>query len=432
MNRTAVWLLLLTTGALPSGVRGQSNTLASYLNLPLAFEANQGQADARARFIARGAGYGLYLSSGEAVLSLQGEAQPLRLKLIGANSQARIEGCEMLPGKSNYLRGNDPSRWITGVPQYRRVRYASVYPGIDLVYYGDQQNGGRLEYDFVVAAGADPRQILMAFDGPKTGHIDRKSGDLLLAIGQSQIRNPRPQVYQYVKGQRREVSGRYLLAGSRVGFVLGDYDRSQELVIDPVILYGTVLGSSGASDGLAVAVDSAGNAYLTGSTTDGGFPAVNALQGALVAQKDVFVSKVNPAGTALVYSTFLGGSGSEEAHGIALDAAGNAYIAGYTQSTDFPTRTPLQASLGGTINAFVAKLDSTGSALVYSTYLGGSFIDSASGIAVDPSGNVYVAGYTLSTNFPTVSPLQSTLKGASNAFIAKINAAGSTRRWTFT
>jgi len=429
MNRTAVWLLLFMTGALAFDAWGQSSTSASYLNLPLAFEANQGQADARVRFIARGAGYALYLASDEAVLSLQGEAQPLRLKLVGANPQARIAGYEMLPGKSNYLRGNDPARWITGVPQYRRVKYASVYPGIDLVYYGDRKNGGRLEYDFVVAPGADPRQIRLALDGssehPKMGHIEPKSGDLLLAIGHSEIRNLRPQVYQYVNGRRREVSGRYLLAGSRVGFALGEYDRSQPLVIDPVILYATVLGSSGANSGLAVAVDGAGNAYVTGSTTDGGFPTVNAFQGALVAQKDVFVSKVNAAGTALVYSTYLGGSGSEEAHGIALDAAGNVYIAGYTQSSDFPTHTPLQASLAGTINAFVTKLNSTGSALVYSTYLGGSFIDSASGIAVDSTGSAYVAGYTLSTNFPTVSPLQSTLNGNSNAFIAKINPTGS-------
>ena len=377
-----------------------------------------------AHYLARGAGYTLYLSPQEALLSLAATPQPLRLSLPGANPNAMLSGLDPLPGKSNYIHGNDPAKWITGVAQYQRVKYSQVYPGVDLIYYGDHEHGGRLEYDFVVAPGADPKQIQMSFGRTNLGQIDANSGDLLLQVGRTQVRNLRPVVYQMVDGRRHEVRGSFRKSARGVRFEVGPYDRSHELVIDPVILFGQVFGTTGASEGLAVALDAAGNTYITGTTTDTAYPTVNAYQGALVAQKDVFISKVNATGTALVYSTFLGGSGSEVGNGIAVDTAGNAYIAGYTQSSDFPTHAPLQASLNGTINAFAAKLDPTGSTLVYSTYLGGNSIDTANAIAIDASGAAYLTGYTLSSNFPLASPLQSTLKGTADAFVTKINPGG--------
>ncbi len=406
-----------------------SVTPASYLKLPLRFEVNRGQSAPAARYLARGAGYTLYLTSSAAVLDLATAPYPLYLKLLGSNVNAAVEGLDALPGKSNYLRGNDPSKWIIDVPHYARVRYREAYPGIDLVYYGDAQNGGRLEYDFVVSPGADPKQIMMTFSDPKLGHlngrIDDHSGDLLLSLGSSKVRNLRPVIYQMIDGRRHPISGGYRMSAEGVGFTIGPYDRSLDLVIDPVILYGQVLGTGGGSEGLGVAVDAAGNAYVTGYTTDTAFPTLNAEQGSLVAQKDAFVSKINAAGTGLVYSTFLGGSGTDVSNSIAVDAAGNAYIAGYTQSSDFPTHAPLQVSLTGVFNAFVAKLNPSGNALIYSTYLGGSKIDVANAIAIDASGNAYVAGYAVSTNFPTVSPYQAVNHGNANAFVSKLNAAGS-------
>jgi hypothetical protein len=416
---------------------GSVGASLSYVRLPLAFEENCGQAENGVRFVARGAGYGLYLRAGSATLTMHSER--LQLRLAGSQGASAIVAGQMLPGKSNYFFGRDPSKWITGVPQYSGVTYRQVYPGIDLVYHGDQnsgdkESGGRLEYDFLVAPGADPSRILLAFDSPAPsgdgpGQLSLDdSGDLLLAASHSTIRQLRPRVYQVVHGQRQEIPGRYVLAGKRtVRFELGEYDRTSQLVIDPVLLYGTVLPGSGNDSGLAVAADSAGNAYVTGYTSSSDFLTASPLQGQLAGGTDVFVSKVNAAGTALVYSTYIGGSENEQGQGIAVDSSGNVYVAGWTNSTDFPTHAPLQSSLLGTQNAFALKLNAAGSALVYSTYLGGSGVDQANAIAIDSSGAAYLTGSTNSVNFPAISPLQAALgaTGAANAFIAKINAAGS-------
>jgi hypothetical protein len=445
MYRSVLCALSLLLGLLSSPCLGQSKSASlSYLKLPLSFEANQGQADGQARFLSRGAGYALYLGSDGAVLKLAGERQALSMRLVGANRQARIEGLQRLPGKSHYFLGNDPARWVTNVAQYGEVRYAQAYAGIDLVYHGDHESGGRLEYDFVVAPGADPSQIeldITALDSNAPGSelgtgelrtIRGNSGDILMRVGHSQIRNLRPRVYQDVDGQRREVTGHYVVTGGhRVRFALGDYDHSRTLVIDPVILYATTLGNTATTEPcqpcIATAVDSAGNLYVAGSTTDTNFPTQSPMQGASGGQKDVFITKINAAGTALIYSTYLGGSGSEEAHGLALDSSNNAYVTGYTSSSNFPLQSPIQGALSPrAINAFVAKLNAAGSALVYSTYLGGSMIDNANAIAVDSTGAAYVAGYTYSSNFPTVAALQPTLLSSSgtNAFLTKINPAG--------
>ncbi len=414
----------------------------TYGRLPLSFEANQGQTDSQVKFLSRGRGYTLFLTSTEAVLGLNSPQSPprtqriassavnLRMKLVGANPTAQVTGLEELPGKSNYFIGNDPSKWRTNVPNYAKVRYQDVYPGVDLVYYGNQR---QLEYDFIVAPGADPSAITLAFDGADKLELDAQ-GDLVLHVAGGQTCLRKPVAYQQVNGLRQQIAGRYLLQGKRqVRFQVAAYDASQPLVIDPVLIYSTYLGGSGNEAGMAIAVDAAGNAYVTGYTSSANFPTASPLQ-ATYAGGDAFVAKLNAAGNALVYSTYLGGttpshpteSASDSGSGIAIDSAGNAYITGTTSSTNFPTVNPLQGALAVGIDVFVAKLNAAGNALLYSTYLGGDRRDFSSGIAVDLAGNAYVTGYTDSGTFPSANPLQGCFGGGVfDAFVAKLNVAGS-------
>jgi hypothetical protein len=429
----------------------QARAGEAYGKLPLSFEANLGQADSGIKFLARGRGYSLFLSSTEAVFSLSkrpdrktpGDSpgprrataeqmttptSVVRMRLAGANPTPRIEGGGELPGKSNYFRGNDPQKWRSNIPNYARVEYGSVYPGVDLVYYGD---GRQLEYDFVVAPGIDPGVIRLDFKGVRNTHIDA-GGDLILRVAGGEIRQKKPVVYQEAGGGRRHVEGRYVLKGKhQVGFEIADYDREKPLTIDPVFIYSTYLGGAGEDIGYGIAVDTAGNAYLTGKTSSTDFPTANPAQPSSGGQSDVYVSKLNPSGTALVYSTYIGGTGSggDHGYGIAVDASGNAYVTGYTRSNNFPVVNPLQPTNRGGTDAFVAKLNPAGSQLLYSTYLGGS--DSATGIgdwgyaiAVDAAGNAYVTGDTTSNDFPTANPLQPTKGGRHDAFVSKLNATG--------
>jgi hypothetical protein len=346
----------------------------------------------------------------------------LRMKLRNANLAAKVTGQDELAGTSNYFIGNDPAKWRTNVPTYAKVKYEGIYPGIDLVYYGNQR---QLEYDFIVAPGADPRRI--AFDVRGAKRIRRDAhGDLVLKMGEGEIRWHKPVVYQEKNGARQEIAARYAITDTnRVAFELAKYDVSRPLYIDPLI-YSTYLGGSGGDFGSGIAVDSAGNAYVTGETMSTDFPTKNPLQPANAGSWAAFVAKINAAGSALVYSTYLGGSGGDGGSGIAVDSAGNAYVTGTTASTDFPLMNPLQGAFGGGgQHAFVAKLNATGTALVYSTYLGGSGNDYGYGIAVDSSGNAYVTGGTYSTDFPTKNPLQGANAGGFDTFVSKINAAGS-------
>ncbi len=396
----------------------------NYGKLPLSFEANHGQTDNRVDFLSRGSGYTLFLTPTEAVLALRKpaasevgaaaevskvESNPdteeavLRMKLVGANPSPQVSGLEELPGKSNYFLGNDPSKWRTNVPQYAKVQYEDVYPGVDLVYYGNQRE---LEYDLVVAPWANPEAIHLAFEGEDKLEIDAQ-GDLVLDSDGGQVRLQKPLVYQQVDGVRQQVAGAYVLKGRHhVGFQVAAYDAGQPLIIDPVLSYSTYLGGIGTDSGVGIAVDTAGNAYVTGQTDSTDFPTASPVQPALGGERDAFVTKLNAAGNALVYSTYLGGSGEDSGLGIAVDASGNAYVMGQTGSTDFPTASPIQAAHGGGLtDAIVTKLNAAGSALVYSTYLGGSANDLGGGIAVDASGNAYVTGFTGSTDFPTASPI---------------------------
>ncbi|HEX8352382.1 MAG TPA: SBBP repeat-containing protein [Pyrinomonadaceae bacterium] len=435
-------------------------TLETYGRIPLSFEANRGQAESSVDFLARGAGYALFLRPAEAVLVLSprsdgakakgrapkraGEDAPLeagdgsasarglspspqsvlRMRLLGADESAAAEGADELAGKVNYLVGDDPAGWRTQVPTFGRVRYAEVYPGIDLVYYGNQR---QLEYDFHVAPGVDPRAVSLRFDGADKVEVDA-GGDLLLTLGESVVRQPKPFVYQEVAGARRAVEGGYALgADGRVGFALGEYDAGLPLVIDPVIVYSTYLGGSGSEQANGVALDSAGNTYIAGFTSSTDFPTANALQAANGGFQDAFVTKINPAGNALVYSTYFGGDAQEQARGLAVDAAGNAYITGQTGSTNFPTLNPVQATKGATNeDAFLTKINPAGNALVYSTYLGGGeSSEFGQAVAVDSAGHAYITGVTFSDNFPTHNPIQSTFGGGSvDAYLAKFNPAG--------
>lgn len=404
---------------------GLQQVRGAYHGLPLGFEANQGQSDARVKFQARGSGYGLYLTAEEAVLALQPAplkalqslpaAVVVRMKLAKANPRPEVTGTDELAGKSNYFIGNNPAKWHRNVPQFARVRYRDVYPGIDLVYYGKQ---GTLEYDFEVAPGADPKQVEFSFQGPNEITLDSK-GDLVLATADGDLRLESPHVYQTVAGRQRPVEGRFvLLANRRVGFELGAYDQSRSLVIDPVLTYSTYLGGSGAEScsaitGLpftpgcpAIAVDAAQSAYVAGSTTSTDFPVPSGgIVPTLKGTANVFITKFSASGSALLFTTYFGGTGKDTTAGIAVDPGFNVVVAGTTTSTDFSTINGYQltpeAGSAGTQHVFVSKLDPTGSSLLYSTYLSGNGNDLASGLALDANGNAYVTGTTTSIDTPS-------------------------------
>lgn len=434
--------------------------------LPLTFEAAPGPAGV---FLCRGAGYSLQVSAAESVLALHeaippqapgptptsgpaagpvawrdrlrtGSAAPpsptrtarLRLRLMGANVSAIAEGLEPSPTRVNYLVGNDPGRWRTGVPVFGRVRYRDVYPGVDLVYYGHQ---GQLEHDFVLAPGTRADQIRLEADGADEVALSPE-GDLVLRTSAGTIRQCRPRVYQDLGDGRREIASRYVLAGEKgreIGFEIGEYDHDRPLVIDPVLVYSTFLGGNGPDKAWAVALDGNGGVYVAGETGSTNFPAGagSSFGGGL---SDVFVAKLGPEGTNLVYSTYLGGSDQDIAFALAVDGSGNVYLAGATASTNFPVTTnAFRNQLGGApsfgyynYDAFVAKLDPTGAGLLYSTYVGGSQADVANAIAVDGNGAIYLAGATASADFPTNAATTAPLQGGYDAFLVKLDTGAGT------
>jgi Big-like domain-containing protein/beta-propeller repeat-containing protein len=440
--------------------KAQAKILNDYGKLPLSFEANHGQTDGRVKFLSRTGGYTLFLTGDEAVLTLSAKKTStnkpkiagaahtppsgmtehkaggvLRMKLRNANLAAKVTGVDELAGTSNYFIGNDPAKWRTNVPTYAKVKYEGIYSGIDLVYYGNQR---QLEYDFIVAAGADPHRIQFDVRGAK--RIRRDShGDLVLKMGDDEIRWHKPVVYQEKNGTRQEIAARYAITDTnRVGFELAKYDASRPLYIDPLI-YSTYLGGSYGDQGYGIAVDSAGNAYVTGLTYSSDFPiTAGAFQSVCNGGSgcgtygDAFVTKINADGSAMVYSTFLGGSDYDFGQSIAVDSAGNAYVTGLTYSSDFPiTAGAFQSVCNGGSgcgtygDAFVTKINASGSDLMYSTYLGGTALDQGDGIAVDSAGNAYVTGGTQSTDFPTMNPLQPANAGGFDAFVAKLTPTGS-------
>jgi hypothetical protein len=403
---------------------------------PLSFERNQGQADDHVAFLSRGPGYALFLGPAGAVFSLEPQraAAPtaVRMALIGGNPNARIEGLSPQPGKSHYLTGRDPSQWQRDVAHFGKVRYTQVYPGVDLVYYGNQHT---LEYDFVVAAGADPAQIAVALEGVNGMKLDA-DGNLLLATTQGDLVQHKPVVYQQVGGTRHAIEGRYaLLDRNRIGFRIGDYDRGRELVIDPEIVYSTYLGGGSYDYGNSIAVDGAGNVYVAGMTGSHDFPTSAAMQPSWTSGSEssniAFVTKFNAFGE-LVYSTYLGGGdggdkNGDGAVGIEVSSDGGVTVFGSTSSSNFPTVNAVQAELAGAQDFFLAKLDPAGSALTLSTYFGGRGVDQARDLSLDSAGNIYVVGDSGSDDFPLKNPLQETTTvdaGPYDAVVAKFNASG--------
>jgi hypothetical protein len=452
------------SGAVPAatdlGSANRAQIQENFGRLPLSFEANVGQAGAQVQFLAHGPGYSLYLTSDEAEMVLGSEQQStassqqsgpeslagaadiqstvVRMQVLGGKAGVQAVGEQQMPGIVNYFLGNDPSQWRTHLATYGRVTYPDIYPGIALAYYSNQQ---QLEYDFVVAPGADPTQIRLGFSGADQVALDAQ-GDLVLGVGGQEIHQHKPFVYQDVNGARREIPSAFVVTNSSpiggegsvsgVGFALGVYDPSRPLVIDPVLSYSTYLGGNSEDRGFGIAVDAEGNTYVTGWTSSSDFPTTAGVyQPANQGNPNVFVTKVAADGSTLLYSTYLGGSRSDYGNAIAVDGDGNVYVTGDTLSRDFPTVNALQPVFAGIADAFVTKIAADGSALLYSTYLGGTDYNDGLGIAVDEAGRAYVTGYTAAADFPTANALQPTYGGTqgnnqqSNAFVAKLAADGS-------
>ena len=396
-----------TGGILPAerfGDKSEPSLDCLYSTLPLSFEANRGQAGHKVKYISRGSGYTVMLAQSEAALVLgkivsqdrririaeAPEQLTVKISLPGSNPNAALTGRKLLPGQVNYFIGDDPHEWRTSIPTYAEIRQSDVYPGIDLTYYGNQR---QLEYDFTVAPGADARVIQLAYDGADDIRIDA-AGDLLLQTKLGTIRQRRPNVYQQIEGAPRSIAGTYVITGRhRIGFRLGEYDKSKPLVIDPVLVYSSYLGGSGEETAGGIAIDPSGNIYIAGTTTSADYPVAGGVQGTNKGKKDVFVTKLNPTSNAVIYSSYLGGAEDDSGYAVAIDSSGNVYIAGETDSSDFPTKNsqPRYRFTEG----FVAKLNPAGNNLVYSTYWGDNSVEVFNAIAVDSSGNAWAAGWIL-------------------------------------
>ena len=345
------------------------------------------------------------------------------MTLVGANPHTTKTGLEQLPGTVNYFLGNDHTKWRSHVPTYEKVEYRDVYPGVDVVYYGNQH---QLENDFIVAPGADPDAIALQFDGADQLEVDAGGNLLLHAHDGPFLQLHKPLAYQVKDGVRTDIPCSYVLETDRARFRLAAHDTTTSLIIDPVFAYSTQFGGSDDDAGYAIAVSAAGNAYITGDTNSSDMLRAKSLRKGAGGATDVFVAKLSADGSTVLYSTYIGGSAADVGYGIALDGAGNVYLTGDTRSSDFPLAKPLQPALGGEVDVFVTKLSADGSQLLYSTFVGGSGGERGQGIAVDASGNAHVTGYTNSTDFPTHTPLQPAFAGGNaDAFVLAIDSMGS-------
>ena len=395
-----------------------------YVTLPMRFEPNAGRTDRAVDFVARGAGYAVYLTGSRTSLVIDPPARVtsaargataverpvhISLQLAGSRANATARPHRRLSGQTNHLLGNDPRKWITGIQAYERIEYRGVYPGVDVVYYGDQN---QLEYDFVVAPGASFRRIALEFSGQTALSIDEHGG-LVIATARGNLVQRAPVIYQQdASGSRQIVDGGYeLREDGRIGFRVGSYDSQRPLVIDPILGYSTYLGGSGGDEAASITVDGAGDVYITGRTGSLDFPLLNPSQPSHNgAYYDAFVLKLDRSGDSLVYATYLGGSRDDYAADIHVDSQGSAFVAGTTFSPDFPMAGSFQPALAGYSDIFLTRLDPSG-LLLYSTYLGGSDQEVGSGLTVDADGRPYVTGWTFSPDLPLRNPLQSRLGG---------------------
>jgi hypothetical protein len=489
-------MLAVYAGASANAASTQKQMREAYGRLPMRFEKNEGQTDRSVQYLARGSGYTLFLTRTEAVLALaqtNAKSTTLRMRLSGANVNPKLSPQDPLPGQVNYFRGNDRTKWHAGIATWNTVKYEKVYPGIDLVFYGNQ---GQLEFDFIARPGADPSNIRFRVDGARAT-VDR-SGDVVLAASGETVKMQKPVVYQDTTAGRRPVAGRFVVTESNeIAFALGDYDHRQPLVIDPTLVYASYLGGTQENRITGLAVAANGEAFVTGFTYSADFPTTGGAIANLqpmcapgdcsnVNGPDAFVARISADGTNLIYSTYLGGNNEDEGRAIAVDAAGNAYVTGYTYSNDFPLMNPFQslcspsglfdltanppqytrlihgceghppgealAYSAGTPDVFITKLDPTGSQILYSTFFGGSGNDNPSSIALDSDGNIIIAGSTSSIYKPgdccfpssgfaafpvTTSAYQDGLSGTQDqnyfvAFLAKFTPDGQTLLYSTT
>ncbi|HEC45091.1 MAG TPA: DUF5050 domain-containing protein, partial [Bacteroides sp.] len=452
-------LLLLFTCCITSEAN-QAQIIENYGKIPLSFTINNGQYDPQVKFTTRGSGCTMFFTQEGTTFLLSRETEEsiskraaaqsivylgdpsdididresfaLKVKFLNANPDPEVIGENRLPGNSNYFIGNDSSKWQTNVANYEKVRLRNLYDGIDLVYYG---NNSSVKYDFVVKPGEDYSRILLTYDlgedAPGGALSINKNGEMVVSTPLGDVIERAPYAYQLIDGKEVEVEISYEIVDgdlNRFGFQVGDYDPEYPLIVDPELVYSTFLGGSGGDGGRDIAVDSSGNAYITGWTDSSDFPTTaGAYDVSHNGNNDVFVIKLNASGTALEYSTFIGGSSSDNSKRIIVDNSGNAYLVGSTTSSDFPTVSAYDVDYnGGASDAFVAKLNASGNQLLYSTYLGSSGNDAGSAIAIDGSGNAYIAGNTTSSNFPTTTGAfdQSYNGGNYDAIVVKLNTLG--------
>jgi hypothetical protein len=441
------------SGATAPEKADKETILEAYGKLPLYFIENKGQLDSRVRFYVKTSSQTLYftdhgivfdlfrenISAGKRIEGPENACQTTKINKkrlvfnLGFDNSRRgglIEGLDRQETGINYFVGNDKSEWMTGIPTYKGIVYKGIYKGIDLKIFG---KGKDIEYEFIVNPGANPDDILLTYHGIE-GLATNGEGELQIGTAFGELKETRPYIYQDINGKKtvegrfeiRSPSGQSQTGKFSYGFQVASYNSSYPLIIDPTLTYSTYLGGSSTDSGTGIAIDSSGNAYVTGQTFSSDFPTQNPYQGTYADDYgDAFIAKLSASGSALMYSTYLGGSGSDYGRGIAVDASGNAYVIGHTASTDFPTQNPYQGANAGSDDAFITKLSSSGSTLIYSTYLGGSSTDWGFGIAVDGSGNAYAIGKTDSSNFPTQNPYQGTNAGAFDAFITKLSSSGS-------
>jgi hypothetical protein len=350
------------------------------------------------------------------------------LKPIGTSNGVELIAGKRLSGRVNYLMGKNPENWHTDIPVYREIVYKNLYNGIDLKIYGTK---GRMEYDFIVSPHADPAKIQIACEGIDTLKINEK-GDLIIHTPLGKITHLKPAIYQSIRGTKHSVEGSFAVAKNTFSFNIKTYDTNHTLIIDPLTLsYSTYLGGSSEDLSQSIAVDSTGSAYITGITNSDDFPIEQPFQSSFAGDHTIFITKINPSGDALVYSTYIGGSGNDRATGIAVDSTGSACITGETSSEDFPVKRPYQDMLAGGYDAFITKLTPSGNDISFSTYLGGSQYDTGSSLTVDSSGSIYVAGTTRSSDLPVKNAFQKTIKKhlglaiLTDTFVAKLTNDGS-------
>src|SRR5215211_7915263 len=407
----------------------EKEALDAYQKLPLSFIPNEGQTDEAVRYYAQGAGYGFFFTKEGAMLSFangEGRGHALGLEFQGANPAATLEAQKRLAGGVNYLMGDDPARWQQELPTHSELLYGGLWPGIDMAVRGEE--GGKLKYEFHLKPGSSVEDVRLAYRGAE-GLSVGAGGELLVHTPLGVLKDAAPVSYQRIGGERVAVESRYRLTGDGgYGFAVGAYDPRYPLVIDPGIDYSTFLGGTNFDTGLGIAVDGSGSAYVTGQTQSADYPTTpGAFDPTLDGPEDAFVTKLNASGSALDYSTYLGGTDGDSASDIAVDRSGSAYVTGNTFSADYPTTSgAFDTTFNVNGDVFVTKLNASGSALDYSTFLGGADGEIGLGIAVDGSGSAYVTGNTFSADYPTTSgAFDTTLNGPEDAFVTKLNTSGS-------